>query len=370
MRNKIFDFLYNLFANDESGIKVVGNNWFARYSNAFQDREKEFFPVEAIDRYIERVDSGVVPAPELWVWHTPIVIGKAKTIARIDKFVVAAGVFSNDPLGQAAKAYLAAHKAKLSHGFVFDRDAYKDGAYWDYNTFEISILPFGKGVEANAYTNFEVKDMKISDEKRKFFAEMFGKETAEALIANTEKASKALEEAGVQFKDFTNVGILKRKTKAEGDEEEDDEEETPEGEGQAAEGDAPAEDEEEEQKKKSDSSWKALVVDVVADMSEVAEGQLKLVKAVNRLQLALNAAKKDYDTRLKAQQKEYSGKIAALETENKQLRDELDLTPKGTRGSQSDDTIVEDADLKKSLEEKQKGESDSFWNFAKDNGKK
>lgn len=361
MRNKVLDFIYKLFTNDESGIKVIGNNWFARYSNAFQDREKEFFPVEAIDRYIERVDTGVVPSPELWVWHTPIVIGKAKTIARIDKFVVAAGTFGDDAVSQAAKGYLSQHKAKLSHGFIFDKDKFKDGAYWDYNTFEISILPFGKGVEANAYTNFEVKDMKISDEKRKFFAEMFGKETAEALIANTEKASKALEDAGVQFKDFTHVGNLKRKTKAEGDEEDDDEEETPAAEGQADEGETPAEDDEEEEqkKKKSDSSWKALVVDVVNDTSEIAEGQLKLAKEINGLRTALDAAKK-----------EYSDKIAALKAENKALRDELALSPRGTRGSQADETEIEDKDLKQKLEEKQKGATDDFWNFAKESSKK
>ena len=112
--------IQNLFSGDETGIKVVGDYWFARYSNAFEDREGEFFPVKAIDAFIDRVDVGVVPMPELWVWHTPIVIGKAKAIARIGLFVVAAGTFANNPLGQAAKAYLSKHKGKNSHGFVFD----------------------------------------------------------------------------------------------------------------------------------------------------------------------------------------------------------------------------------------------------------
>lgn len=365
MRNKVLDFIYNLFTNDESGIKVVGNNWFARYSNAFQDKEGEFFPVKAIDEYIGRVDTGVVPAPELWVWHTPIVIGKAKAVARIGKFVVAAGEFGNDPIGQAAKAYLSHNKAKLSHGYVFDKDTFKARAYNDYNTFEISTLPFRKGVEANAYTNFEVKEMTISKEKEQFFVDMFGEETAKELIANTNKASKALEDAGVQFKDFTHIGNLKPKAKAEGDEEEDDEE-TPDSE--QPEGEAAPEDDEEEKKKKAraDASWKALVADVVNDSSELAEGQLKTAKEVNGLRAALEQMQKDFKAQLATQAKALGDRITALESENKKLRDELALTPRGTRGSQSDDTEVEDKDLKKSLEEKQKGESDSFWNFAKD----
>lgn len=113
-----------LFNGQETGFKVVGNNWFARYSNAFEDREGEYFPAKAIDGYIARVDSGVTPAPELWIWHEPIVIGKALTVARIGHFAVAVGTFHETPLGQAAKQYLSTHKAKLSHGFMFEPEAF------------------------------------------------------------------------------------------------------------------------------------------------------------------------------------------------------------------------------------------------------
>lgn len=360
MWNKALDVIYNLFTSEESGIKVVGDNWFARYSNAFKDREGEFFPVEAIDSYIERVDTGVVPAPELWIWHTPVVVGKAHTIARIGMFAVAAGTFADTPQGQAAKAYLQRHKAKLSHGFVFDKDTYKDSAYWDYNTFEISILPFERGVEANAYTNFEVKDMAISKEKEKFFVEMFGEDTAKELIANTNKASKALEEAGVQFKDWTKAADMK--PKAEGDEDEDEDEEAPvdETEGQPA----PDDEEEDKKKKARDAGWKTVVTDMMGDMSELAEGQLALVSQVKQMNQLFEQFKAD------------SGKqIAALKAENKALRAELALTPKGTRASESDDTVTDDEDdeeetLKGKLEKKATGAKDDFWSFAKDKGKK
>lgn len=338
----------NLFSSEESGIKVVGNYWFARYSNAFKDREGEFFPVKAIDAYIDRLDVGVVPMPELWVWHTPIVLGKAKTVARVGLFVVAAGEFADTPIGQAAKAHLSKHKAKLSHGFVFEKEAFKDNAYHNFNTFEISILPFGKDVEANAYTNFEVKDMSISKDKEKFLAEMFGEETAKELISNTDKASKSLEELGVEFKDFADIAALKGKK--------------PTGKAEDEDGKKPPfmddDDESEDEDKEDDEEEKAfrqLVADNTASLAELADYQLTLGKAVK-------AIRADLDAKLAAANKQ----IATLQKDNKALRDELKLSPRGTRASESDETETDDEDdAAANLKKKEEGESDGFWNFAK-----
>lgn len=337
MFERIKAIFQNLFSDEESGIKVVGDYWFARYSNAFKDREEEFFPVKAIDAYVDRLDVGVVPMPELWVWHTPIVLGKAKMVARVGLFVVAAGEFAKTPIGQAAKEYLATHKAKLSHGFVFEKEAFKDNAYHNFNTFEISILPFERDVEANAYTNIEVKDMAISKEKEQFLAEMFGKETAKELVANTDKASKALEELGVQFKDFADISKMKKPT----DKAEDEEEKKP-----------PFMDDEDDEEE--DKAFKALLADNVASIAELAEYQLTLNKAVK-------AMRADLDAKLAAANKA----ITSLQQENKALREELKLTPRGTRASESDETEEEDEDLKKKLEKKEEGETDDFWKFAK-----
>jgi hypothetical protein len=342
MFETLFSKINNLFSSEESGIKVVGNYWFARYSNAFKDREGEFFPVEAIDAYIDRLDVGVVPMPELWVWHTPIVLGKAKTVARIGMFVVAAGEFADTPLGQAAKAYLSKHKAKLSHGFVFEKEAFKDNAYHNFNTFEISILPFGKDVEANAYTNFEVKDMAISKDKEKLLAEMFGEDTAKELVANTDKASKALTELGVEFKDFADIAALKAKKptdKAEGDEEEDDKK-------------PPfMEDDDDEEEEKA---FRQLLADNTASLAELADYQLILGKAVK-------AMRADIDAKLTAANKQ----LVALKQENKTLRDELKLSPRGTRASEADETETDDEDREAELKKKEEGAKDDFWGFAK-----
>jgi len=335
----------NLFSGDESGIKIVGDHWFARYSNAFKDRENEFFPVKAIDAYIDRVDHGVVPMPELWVWHTPIKLGKAKAIARIGLFVVAAGTFDDTPTGQAGKYYLSKNKAKLSHGFVFDVDSFKDAAYNDFNTFEISALPFSKGIEANAYTNIEVKDMAMNEEKKRFFVEMFGKEAAEELIANTEKASKVLEEIGVEFKDFADISSLK----SSGNKVDEDDDKKP------MVGDDVPEDEEEEK------AFKSLVVDNTKSLAEIAQGQLDLLKAIKAQRAEIGNLTSGID----AQKVAFDKSLAELRQENKALRDELALSPRGTQASQSDDTTIDDKDLAKNLKDKEQGEKDPFWDFAK-----
>jgi hypothetical protein len=326
--------IQSLFSTEETGFKVVGNNWFARYSNAFKDREGEYFPTEAIDRFVDRVDSGVIPAPELWVWHTPIVVGKAKTVARLGLFVVAAGTFADTPFAQAAKTYLQSHKAKLSHGFVFDVEQFKDHGYYDYNTFEISILPFAKGVEANAYTNIEVKDMSISKEKEAFFVEMFGEATAKELIDSTHKASKVLEELGVQYKDFADVKAMQKPDAPEVPTDEDEDEDAP--------------------TKKKDTEVLALVVDNVKSIAEVAEGQQVIVQAVRGLQQSMQAL-----------QTQHTKAVADLQAENKALRDELALSPRGVRASLSDETVIDNKDLQDKLSTKEKEQpKDDFWSFA------
>lgn len=138
------------------GFKIQKNTWIAVFSNQFEDKDKEFFPEKAIDDYVFRVDSGIVPLPKLVVWHEvkSTEIGAADWVARIGSFLVAAGKFHEDARSQRAKAYYQRNllNTKHSHGFFYEVAQFKDRAYWQFNTFEISLLP--KGVEANPYTTF------------------------------------------------------------------------------------------------------------------------------------------------------------------------------------------------------------------------
>lgn len=189
------------------GLKVVGNHWLIVWSNNFEDRDGEIFTQKAIDKYVARVDVGAVPLPELWIYHTPGTrIGQASWIGRHDHFVLAGGDFDSTPQAQAAKAFYqrTANKTSISHGFTFPVDALRDKAYHEFNTFEITLLP--RGAEANRFTSLEgVKAMALEEHKRAHIIEAFGKELAEEILGDLDKRGKALEEAGIAFKDYVDA---------------------------------------------------------------------------------------------------------------------------------------------------------------------
>lgn len=190
-----------------SGLKVAGNAWLITWSNNFEDRDGEIFTQKSIDQYVARVDRGIVPPPELWVWHTPGTrIGQASWVGRHGHFVLAAGEFDETPQAQAAKAYYQrhAHKTGVSHGFTFPATTFDGKHYHSFNTFEITLLP--RDAEANRFTSLEgVKAMALDEKKRANLEAVFGKEQAEKILNDLEARGKALEETGVAFKDYVDA---------------------------------------------------------------------------------------------------------------------------------------------------------------------
>lgn len=196
--------------DEATGFKVVGNHWVAVWSNNFKDRDGELFPERAIDAYVRRVDTGMTPLPELWVWHAGknVSIGSADWVGRHGHFLVAAGQFYGAEAAQTAKRYYAKHAKDtgISHGFTYPADQFDGKAYGSFNTFEISLLP--RGSEANLYTSLEgVKAMALDDKKVQYLKEVFD-EHAERILADLDKRGKALEDLGVEFKDFADPALL------------------------------------------------------------------------------------------------------------------------------------------------------------------
>lgn len=192
----------------QTDFKVVDNHWFAIHSNNFKDRDDEIFPEQAIRQYVDRVDAGLVPPPDLMVWHIGqlVKVGKADMVGYHDHFTLSAGTFDLTPQGQKARDYYAknAHKTRLSHGFTFPTDSFDGKHYHTFNTFEISLLP--RGVEANLFTSLEgVKAMALKDSQIKYLEDVFGKEWVAEKLADLTERGKALEALGVEYKDFTTV---------------------------------------------------------------------------------------------------------------------------------------------------------------------
>lgn len=136
-RNKGVDF------ERESGFKLIGSNrWIAWYTNAYQDRDGEWFSEKSIEADIARMNK-MKEFPELWFWHIPGTrMGQADAAVKVGRFAVATGTFDETPYAQAMKRYLKKHGRKytLSHGFTFPRAALVDGVYHQHATFEISPL--------------------------------------------------------------------------------------------------------------------------------------------------------------------------------------------------------------------------------------
>lgn len=201
-----------VIGSQDSGFKAVKGEdgkarWIGWYSNAFKDRDGEYFPARAIDAYVARVDMGLVPYPALWLDHVPgAKVGQADWVGRIGLFSVAVGTFDDSEIGRKAQAYFTTTRKahSMSHGFEYDARRKVDNAFWQFNTFEVSVLPMGK--EANPFTSFGgVKEMSIAEWKQEDLTEKLGADLAKRVLEQTDAHSKALAEKNVAWKDFTDT---------------------------------------------------------------------------------------------------------------------------------------------------------------------
>lgn len=158
--------------------------WIARYSNNFRDddRPAEIISAASHERYVEMVDKGVYPLPQLWLWHRPEWrCGTTTAVAYDDKgFAVATGYFDK------GKEYIAEWLSKqrnvaVSHampGHSIVRDPQDPSVIVEHQTVEISPLP--SWAAANKLTGFVVleaqkeADMAIPQRKRESFIKEWG----------------------------------------------------------------------------------------------------------------------------------------------------------------------------------------------------
>jgi len=183
--------------------------WLARHTGKFIDREGEIITDKAHSDYVARVQKGLVPLPELWVWHKKGTRhGQADLVWKSGGFVLALGHFDDTPAGQKAIAYYQKNSKhiKLSHMFNFPRRAKENGVYHAYNTVEITVLP--DGAEAFPYTSFEeIKSMALTKEQEKMILDIGGDDMLKRVQATDTKAltdTPKLEALGVESKGLDN----------------------------------------------------------------------------------------------------------------------------------------------------------------------
>lgn len=183
------------------------DHWHAIYTNNYEDREAETLSEKSHDRYIGRLDMGLVPMPTLQAWHTKGTDhGEADVIWRNGHFIHAVGHFFDTPAAKHAVKYYEknAHKLKMSHTFVHPDWAFDGKTYDDYNTIEITTLP--TFAAANLYTSFErTKEMPLTNEKRRYLADVLGEAELKTIEDADAQREKSLNSINVAFKDFSDV---------------------------------------------------------------------------------------------------------------------------------------------------------------------
>lgn len=294
--------------------------WIATFSNNFKDRDGEIISEKAWDGYIDRVNSGLVPMPELWMGHIEgTKHGQADMIFGVGNFVNAVGHFDTPEIGKQSADYARKHgnKTALSHGFTFPTWALKAGIYDVVNVFEISILP-PPLVASNPFTEFEVTDMKeITPDQQAAMALYFGKDKADDFIEKRRAMSEDIKAASVAFKDFADVPT----------------EETP-------------------------SESPAPEVDAKKPIADLLEALLSDMGELVAAQSAQGKAFKAYQESNATALKSVKDENVALKSELDKLRAEMALTPR--RASEAKETQV-DADKAAEILGRPAQETDSFW---------
>lgn len=208
-------------------------NWMGAVSNNFMDREEDILTSDAHRRFVEHIDSGHYKetfnknAPDLWVWHVPIPIGYAETVAYWEKddkgFLVAGGKGHKGEFYDKVFTGLAQAETKkpgsmgMSHGMPWDyleiekSDEPKEEGELSpnyitgYMSEEFTFLPVDSAANlGTAMGGIMVKSMPEIDEyKRQWFIDTFGDEVVSEFDSRLSELGKAAEEAGIPRKEIS-----------------------------------------------------------------------------------------------------------------------------------------------------------------------
>lgn len=142
--------------------------WLARYSNNIRDddRPREIISSASHRRFVERVDKGLAPYPDLQIWHEKEwTLGKADFVAYDDAgFALASGTFDPSLGEDTIKAVASLRDWRMSHGMpkvTIKRDEGDPTIITEHETREITYLP--AIVAANKRTDFTIFEQKEED---------------------------------------------------------------------------------------------------------------------------------------------------------------------------------------------------------------
>lgn len=184
--------------------------WLAIYSNKYRDQDNppEIISEKSHETFVELVDGGIVPYPELWHWHIPGTRwGVADWLAYADGFALASGTVDAGHEKEAETLAQTAMPIRVSHGmperFIVRNPG--DKSVIDFHiTTEISDLP--SPAAANPLTGFQVfkgvNEMALPEQKKQYLksAGLSDERVAEIENGLAQRAKEA-HDAGLDFKE-------------------------------------------------------------------------------------------------------------------------------------------------------------------------
>jgi hypothetical protein len=187
-------------------------HWSARYSNNFRDRDNppEIISSHSHESFVDKVDKGFVPQPELWLYHIPeYAWGDATWLAYDDAgFALALGTVRKgcEPLAEYL-SQIDPKELRVSHGMPIKsivRDPEDPTVIIEHVTAEISPLPTKSA--ANMLTSFTVlkedSNMAIPNDKKKALIELgIPAEVLDDLEKKNADMAKEAKTAGIQSKE-------------------------------------------------------------------------------------------------------------------------------------------------------------------------
>ena len=218
--------------------------WMTIYSNKFRDSDQipEIISEKSHRTFERLVDDGIVPPPDLWLWHVPGTMwGKSDMVTYSDGFSVAFGTVlpGYEHIAEnLSKAIDNGEDIAVSHGmpgqFIIRNE--DDPTVIDFHiTREISVLP--RSAAANKLTGFVVfkeqgeTAMPIPDDKKEWLLGVgLSAEQIEGLESGLAKQAAAATDAGIESKETEEVAEPVAKAETEVEEKEEAPVETPEAE--------------------------------------------------------------------------------------------------------------------------------------------
>lgn len=180
--------------------------WFAIYSNNAQDDDgrPEIVSSASHKSFVSLVDKGLMPAPKLRLWHTPLDIGEADMVDFTGTVAVASGTFYKEYESVAEKLmqYNEPLGASLYSPFAIRDDDNPDVIVFS-PVEEISILPLDQA--ANLYTSVYVsrkgQQEMISEQKQRFLKALLPDEEFNSLMESVKSMEEAVANSGKVQKD-------------------------------------------------------------------------------------------------------------------------------------------------------------------------